>query len=131
MKKYLLPLLLIAICSFTARKPSLKGSWIFAGGIYNGKRDSGTVGYNLKRIYDDKQFNAYVIQEGEKPERYQSGDYQLFSDSCFETETYNSQSADLTGKTLRYHYTIRHDSLIFNGVLPNGTTVEEYWQKAK
>lgn len=130
MRKYFLPVLLIVICSFSPGN-SLKGSWTFAGGVYNGKRDSGTVGYTLKRVYDKEHFTAYVLQDGEKPERYQAGDYRLTGDSCLETETFNSQSAYLTGKTIRYHYTIRHDTLIFNGALPNGTQVEEYWKKAR
>ncbi|QJD98096.1 hypothetical protein HH214_20560 [Mucilaginibacter robiniae] len=114
-----------------APKSNLKGTWIYAGGYYNGKLDSAPTDYQLQRKYTASSFEAFVVEQGSKPEKFQAGDYTLTTDSCLETETYNAQSTKLTGVTLHYHYEFRNDTLFLKGHLPSGMDVLEYWKKAK
>ena len=130
MKKLIAVIIILGCCSFNAA-PTLKGTWIFQGGIYNGKKEGAPVGYTLQRKYQADKFDAYLIEKGSKTQRYQSGNYQLKNDTCLETETFSIQPSKLTGITLHYHYTIRRDSLILQGTLPTGMVVEEYWKKVK
>lgn len=109
----------------------MRGTWEYQGGISNGKKEGATEGYKLQRKYDKDHFEAVVIEPDTTPQHYQSGNYLLTADSCFETETYNTMSAQLTGKTIRYAYTLHHDTLTLKGKLPGGMQVEEYWTKVK
>ncbi len=111
--------------------PGLTGTWIFQGGIYNGKKEGATKEYLLQRKYHLNNFDAYLLEKGQKPQKYQSGVYRLKQDTCLETETYSAQPSKLTGKTIRYHYLMRRDTLVLQGTLPTGMTVEEYWKKVK
>lgn len=129
MKKIIVALALIIVASSFVPVNTLRGSWRFVGGIYNGKREGATKGYNLERKYTDATFDAYVVEKGHQPDKYQSGYYILKNDSCIETETFSSQPSKLTGVPVHYHYVVRHDSLILMGKLPTGMTVEEYWKK--
>jgi len=122
--------LMILSAAFT-EQPTLKGVWVYAGEFFNGKKSLWTEDFKLQRKYDDKHFKSYVIENGQKPEMYQSGDYQLAADSCMETETYSKQTSTLTGKTIHYQYLFHNDTLVLRGVLPNGRYVEEYWKKIK
>jgi hypothetical protein len=130
MKKLILPIIAVIFCSWY-QLPVLKGKWTFAGGIYNGKSETAPEGYILERRYDAAHFNAFALEKGQKPLKYQSGDYTLSTDSCLETETFSAQPSKLTGKTIRYHYQIRNDTLILSGTLPTGMVVEEYWKREK
>lgn len=135
MKKliYLIFLLLPAILILSAwqQPKSLKGTWQFLGGIYNGKVYSGTNEYKLQRKYDAVHFDAFIIEPKEKPIKYQGGDYTLLGDTCLETETFSTQPSNLTGKTIHYHIKLNNDTLTFSGKLPSGMQVEEYWKKLK
>ncbi|OKS86322.1 hypothetical protein [Mucilaginibacter polytrichastri] len=129
MKKLFIPIsILIILCSWSAPK-TLKGTWQFAGGIYNGKRDTASTDYKLQRQYDKAHFNAFIIEPNEKPIKYQGGDYVTQADTCFETETFTTQPSTLTGKTIHYHMQLRNDTLVLSGKLPKGLMVEEYWKK--
>src|SRR6185312_9469121 len=97
MKNTAAALLLIVVVSSFAPVQTLKGTWQFAGGVYNGKREGATKKYALQRKYSDSQFDAFVVENGSKPEKYQSGYYILKGDSCIETETFCSQPYKLTG----------------------------------
>lgn len=119
------------ICCMSFQVDSLKGTWEFQGGIYNGKKEGAPTEYTLQRKYKADTFDAWLIEKGEKNLKYQSGNYQLQNDSCLETETFNVQSARLTGITVHYHYHINQDTLTLQGVLPTGMKVEEYWKKVK
>lgn len=131
MKKVALALILIAACSAFQNKPSLKGNWLFAGGIYNGKKEGAPKEYSLQRKYQDSKFDAYLLEKGQKAQKYQSGNYRIKQDTCAETETYSAQPSKLTNKTVNYHYQLRHDTLVLQGVLPTGMKVEEYWKKQR
>lgn len=130
MKKLIAAIVILGCCSFDTA-PTLKGTWTFQGGIYNGKKEGAPTEYTLQRRYQADKFDAYLIEKGSKTQKYQSGRYQLKNDTCLETETYSIQPSKLTGKTLHYHYAVRQDSLILQGTLPTGMVVEEYWKKVK
>ncbi|MFB9844479.1 hypothetical protein [Mucilaginibacter ginsenosidivorans] len=122
--------LIVALAAFSGPK-TLKGTWSYVGGIYNGKKEGAPTGYSLRRKYSDTTFEAFVIDKGSKPEKFESGYYFLKSDTCIETETYSAQPSKLTGHPVNYHYEIRKDSLIFSGRLPTGMIIEEYWKRVK
>lgn len=130
MKKIIIAVIVLGCCAFEP-VTTLNGTWIFQGGIYNGKKEGAPIDYTLQRQYQDDHFDAYLLEKDSKPQKYQSGNYQLRNDTCFETETYSAQPSQLTGKTMPYHYIIRQDSLILQGKLPSGMVVEEYWKKVK
>ncbi|MEO6523166.1 MAG: hypothetical protein ABIN91_15900 [Mucilaginibacter sp.] len=106
---------------------SLKGTWQFNGGIYNGKPDGAPKDYKMQRVYTDKNFAAFVSQKGYKTEKYEAGNYVLKGDTCFETQTYSSRSSQSTGKVIKYIYKIQKNQLILSGTLPSGMVVEEHW----
>lgn len=120
----------LALSSF-AKISSLKGTWQYAGGISNGKLYAAPKDYTQQRIYTKEKFEAFLIEKGEKPLKYEAGSYTLTADSCFETQTYSLQPSVLTGKLIRYSYTVKNDTLFLKGKLPNGIEVEDYWKKVK
>ena len=129
MKKTFLPgisFICIVLTSFI-NPHTLKGTWQFKGGIYNGKPDTASMQYTLRRVYADHDFNAFASQKGYKTERYEAGNYVLKGDTCFETQTYSSQPSQATGKTIAYIITFKKDEFILSGTLPSGMVVEEHW----
>jgi hypothetical protein len=123
-------LLFILFESFS-NKETLKGIWEFQGGVYNGKKEGATVEYVLQRKYNNQHYEAFLIEKGIKPEKYEAGDYILKGDTCIETETYSSQPSKLTGIPIPYLYTIHNDTLTLKATLPSGMRVEEYWKHVK
>ena len=131
MKKILSALLLLTVlCSFGIKTP-LNGVWEYGGGIYNGKAQAASKDYKLHRQYDARHYSALFMEDGEKPVTYEKGDYELKQDTCSETQTYSSQPSKVIGITIKYRYQIKNDTLTFSGILPNGTTVQEYWKRIK
>ncbi|MCJ8211125.1 hypothetical protein MUY27_15505 [Mucilaginibacter sp. RS28] len=131
MKKLLFVIPLLFLFTSFVKLHTLKGTWKYAGGYYNGHKESAPKGYQLQRKYTDTSFTAYIIEKDTLPEKYQAGRYKLKADSCMETETFNAQSAKLTGITLHYHYVFHHDTLYLKGRLPSGMYVLEYWKKVR
>jgi hypothetical protein len=128
---YLLSFLILLLsCSFSG-KETLKGVWQFAGGIYNGKKEGAPAGYVLQRKYTNKNYEAFVIDSGAKPEKYEAGEYELRGDTCIEKETYSSQPSRLKDIPVNYLYTIQNDTLTLKATLPSGMSVEEYWRHVK
>jgi len=123
-------IILLALFAFTKDK-GLAGKWEYSGGIYNGKPEAASKDYQLQRQYDDAHYTATFIEKGAEPIAYEKGDYILKQDTCLETQTFSAQPSKLLHITLRYRYQIKNDTLTFNGVLPNGTIVQEYWKKVK
>ena len=118
--------------SCNSSQSNLQGKWQYTGGVTNGKAEGATQGYQLQRTYTDKNFEAYMLEEGVEPERYQAGDYTIKGDSCIETETFNMQPSQLTGVAVHYQYKLKGDTLILKGTLPtNKVQVEEHWVKIK
>jgi hypothetical protein len=56
-------LMLFASCKNSG---SLEGKWQYAGGIYNGKAEGGTDGYQLQRNYTGKNFEEEASPKNTK-----------------------------------------------------------------
>ena len=123
-------LVIVAASAFSGAK-TLTGKWEYLGGIYNGKKDGPPVEYTLQRRYDNAQYEAFALQKGYKPEKYEAGYYTLKGDTCIETQTFSSQDSKLKDIPVHYLFEIRNDTLIFKGKLPSGMVVEEYWKRVK
>jgi hypothetical protein len=130
MNLYILSFLSFVLVSSFTMTETLKGTWQFVGGIYNGKKEGTPVGYTLQRKYDDLHFEAFVIDSTNNPEKYEAGNYVLKGDTCIETETYSSQPSKLTSVPISYLYSIRNDTLTLMATLPSGMVTEEYWRKS-
>ena len=120
----------IVLSSFY-KENTLKGTWEFRGGIYKGKPEAAPKDYLLQRNYTDQQYDAYVIEPGQKAQRYESGKYRLKGDTCYETQTYSAQPSKIKNVTVHYVYTISHDTLYLAAKLPGGTFEVDYWKKVK
>jgi len=131
MKKMIFAMAALLVFSSFAQVSSLKGTWQYAGGISNGKKYAAPDGFAQQRKYTNDKFEAFLLEKGEKPVRYEAGNYSLKKDSCFETQTYSLEPSVLTGKIIRYHYIVKNDTLFLKGKLPNGIEVEDYWKKVK
>jgi len=123
-------ILTLIMTSFNAANP-LKGTWEYAGDIFNGKAEGAPTDYSLQRKYGSKSFESFLLEKGEKPHKYEAGDYTVTADTCSETQTYSSQDSQLIGITVHYLYTIQNDTLTLSGKLPNGNSVKEFWKKIK
>jgi hypothetical protein len=110
---------------------SLKGTWEFVGGIYNGKKEGAPAEYALRRKYNAVSYEAFAFEKGYKPEKYEAGNYLLKNDTCTDTETFCNQPSKITNIPIHYLFTIRNDTLTLKGALPTGMVVEEYWKKVK
>lgn len=131
MKKLIYAIAGMLVFSSFAQVSTLKGTWQYAGGISNGKHYAAPDGFTQQRKYAKDKFEAFLLEKGEKPVRYEAGNYSLKKDSCFETQTYSLEPSTLTGKTIRYTCIIKNDTLFLKGKLPNGIEVEDYWKKVK
>ena len=110
---------------------SLEGSWEYAGDVFNGKAEGAPTEYTLQRKYTSKSYESFLLEKGEKPQKYEAGDYALNADTCLETQTFSLQESKLTGVTIHYVYSIRNDTLTLNGTLPGGSTIKEFWKRSK
>jgi hypothetical protein len=130
MKKSPFILFALLLCSFI--KPvSLKGNWKFVGGIYNGKREGAPTEYALHRRYNENSYEAFAVEKGYGPEKFEAGTYVINGDTCVDTETFCNQPSKITNIPIHYLYIIKNDTLILKGTLPTGMQVEEYWKKMK
>jgi hypothetical protein len=130
MKKYSIVFIILILCAFN-NPTSLKGTWEFVGGIYNGKKEGAPKEYALHRKYATSNYEAFVVEKGYKPEKYEAGNYTLNGDTCIDTETFCSQPSKITNIPVHYLFTIKNDTLTFKGTLPTGMQVEEYWKKVR
>jgi hypothetical protein len=131
MKKSLFLLAIVVFLSSFNNQSTLKGTWEFRGGIYNGKPDGAPKEYKLQRTYTASTYDAYLLEKGEKTQKYESGKYLLKGDTCLETQTFSAQPSKLKGITIHYLYHIQHDTLVLHTTLPNGNVEEDYWKKIK
>lgn len=121
--------IILVLCSF--KNDTLKGVWQYCGGIYNGKKAEASAAYTLQRKYKKDTYESFMLEPDEKPFKYEAGNYRLNADTCFETQTFSAQVSKTKDITIAYTYSIVNDTLTFTGILPNGTTVQEYWKKVK
>ncbi|MDB5032479.1 MAG: hypothetical protein JWP71_3200 [Mucilaginibacter sp.] len=124
-------LLAMLVLSSSQQDNTLKGTWEYRGGKINNKISPAPKGYSQQRKYTDKAFEAYLLEKGEKPVKYEAGNYSLKGDTCLETQTYCLQSQEMVGVVVRYAYRVKDDTLFLNATLPNGARVEDYWKKIK
>ncbi|WP_462265524.1 hypothetical protein [Mucilaginibacter sp.] len=111
--------------------PTLKGTWEYKGGIYNGKASPAPSGYQLQRKYTKTTFETFLLEPDTMPQRFQISNYLLTADSCIETETFSKIPSKLTNIPVHYAYTLRQDTLTLTGMIPTGMQVKEYWVKIK
>jgi hypothetical protein len=111
--------------------PNLKGTWEFAGGIYNGKKEGAPTDYKMQRHYTDLGYQAFVLEKGYKAQKYETGTYFFKGDTCVDTETFSSEESKILNIPIHYLYTLKNDTLTLKGTLPTGMRVEEYWKKVK
>ena len=131
MKKWVVAIGILAVLSSFKFDGGLSGRWEYSGGIYNGKPSAASTDYILRRQYNGEHYAGTYIEKDAQPLTYETGNYKLLMDSCFETQTYSAQPSKWLNVTIKYHYQFRNDTLIFNGTLPNGTVVEEYWKRVQ
>lgn len=122
--------LLLILCSFSGAK-TFEGTWTFVGSTFNGKYDGPPKDYTLQRKYTADKYDAYLLEKGQKPEKFESGSYTLKGDTCYEIQTYSSQPSKLLNVRVKYSYILRHDSLILHAKLPSGYYEDDYWKKVK
>src|SRR5258708_6834916 len=114
MKNTFIAFVLMLLCSFH-NPPTLKGTWEFVGGIYNGKKEGAPTEYALQRKYDALHYTAFAIQKGYKTEKYEAGNYTFKGDTCVDTETFCSQQSKITNIPIYYLYTLKNDTLTLKG----------------
>jgi hypothetical protein len=110
---------------------SLKGTWEYCGDVFNGKVEGAPTDYTLQRKYFAKSYESFLLEKGEKPQKYEAGEYSMSADTCIETQTFSQQESKLIGIGIHYIYSIHNDTLTLSSTLPNGNTIKEYWKKAK
>jgi hypothetical protein len=128
MRKTIFLALVVPLIAFKSRL-SINGTWQFAGDISHGKREGAPKEYALQKKYKAGHYEAFLIEKGSKPEKFETGNYVLKGDTCIDTETFCSQPSKITHIPIHYLFTIKKDTLTIKGVLPNGVHVEEYWKK--
>ncbi|MDB4924927.1 hypothetical protein [Mucilaginibacter sp.] len=131
MQRLMFSLLAMLVLSSSQKDNTLKGTWEYRGGKFNNKISPAPKGYSQQRKYTDKGFEAYLLEKGEKPVKYEAGNYSLKGDTCLEIQTYCLQSQEMVGVVVRYSYRVKDDTLFLNATLPNGARVEDYWKKIK
>jgi hypothetical protein len=130
MKKSIIIIFSLALSAFQNPK-TLKGTWEFVGGIYNGKKEGATTDYSLQRKYNATHYEAFLVEKGSKSEKFEAGDYVMKNDTLTDMETYCKQLSDITNIPIHYWYSVKNDTLTIKGKLPSGMQVEEYWKKVK
>jgi hypothetical protein len=131
MKKAISLILLVVVLTSFQHPKTLKGTWQFCGGYLNGKFNPSPKGYLMQRKYTASNYEALMLEKGEKPYKYESGNYTMIGDTCLETQTFSALPSQLVNIPVRYAYTMRKDTLILKGKLPNGFITEDLWKKVK
>lgn len=130
--KHILTFKLLIFCLFLfsgCSKNPIEGTWQYVGGLYNGRVQKASTDFKMQRTYDDKSYEAYLIEGTIKPELYNSGIYEIHGDTLLITSKFSSRPSQNTDVTINYKFKIENSKLTINGVLPNGMQVEEYWNK--
>ncbi len=128
--KLLAILFCIIIISSCSKNPII-GTWLYDGGLYNGREQKASTDFQMQRSYTGNTFEAFLIEGSAKPELYSSGVYAIKNDTLLITSKFSSRPSQNTDLTISYKYVIEQNNLTIKGVLPNGMIVEEYWKKVK
>lgn len=122
-----------AIISAVSCKPNsaMNGTWEYDGGIYNGKKEIAPKDYKMQRIYTDKAYEGFVVEEDAEPEKYDGGNYEIRDTAYLETTTFSSQPSQTLNKTVTYQLKKEGNLFTMIGTLPSGMKIEEYWKKLK
>lgn len=128
--KLLAILFCIIIISSCSKNPII-GTWLYDGGLYNGREQKASTDFQMQRSYTGNTFEAFLIEGSAKPELYSSGVYAIKNDTLLITSKFSSRPSQNTDLTISYKYVIKQNNLTIKGVLPNGMIVEEYWKKVK
>lgn len=131
MKKGILLILLVAVFSSFQKPKTLKGTWQFCGGYFNGKPNPAPKDYILQRKYTNTNYEAVMLEKGEEPYKYEAGEYKLMVDTCLETQRFSALPTQVKDITIHFAYTLRHDTLVLKATLPSGYVAEDYWKKVK
>lgn len=131
MKKLMPLILLVTILTSFQQPKTLKGTWQFCGGYFNGKPNPAPKDYTLQRKYTTTNYEAFLLEKGEKPYKYEAGEYKMVADTCLETQRFSAQPSQLKDVTVHFSYSIRNDTLILKATLPSGFIEEDYWKKVK
>jgi hypothetical protein len=129
-KAPVLIVLFIIAASFQPAK-TISGTFKFVGGIYNGKKEGPPAQFVLQRKYGPLHYEAFVLEKGYKPQKYETGNYTLKGDTCIDTETWCGQPSKITNIPIHYFCILKNDTLTLKGILPTGMHVEEYWKTIK
>ncbi|MEO8795610.1 MAG: lipocalin family protein [Daejeonella sp.] len=122
---------IIILIQISCSSNTLKGTWQYDGGIYDGKIQKASEDFKMQRTYTANQYEAYMIEGEDQPEKYASGTYEIKGDDLLLTGEYSRQPSQLVGKTISYKFNIEKQKLTLKGTLPNGMNIEEYWKKIK
>jgi hypothetical protein len=110
---------------------SLKGTWVYQGGIYNGLITTAPKGIKLERVYSENEYQAFITNQNGKKTKYEAGNYSLDGNTYIEIQTYSTKPTPAKDKTLRYNYSIKDNKVTFKGKLPDKTSVQETWKKVQ
>lgn len=128
--KFILPSICLIIISSCSSGP-LNGTWQYDGGIYNGRSQKASTEFLLQRTYAKDTYEAFMLEGSNEPELYNSGIYEIRTDSIYITSKFSSRPSQNTDVRIAYKFSINDAKLTINGILPNGMIVEEYWKKIK
>ncbi len=131
MKKIISLILLIIVLTSFKNPKTLKGTWQYCGGYLNGKFNAAPTAYLLQRNYTNTNYEAVMLEKGEKPYKYEAGEYKLIADTCLETQKFSVLPSQVRDVTIHFGYTRRHDTLVLKAKLPSGSVAEDYWKKVK
>ncbi len=131
MRRAVLLLLLVVILASFQQTKTLKGTWQYCGGYLNGKFNAAPTEYLMQRKYTNTSYEAVMLEKGEKPYKYEAGDYKLIADTCLETQRFSALPTQVKDITIHFAYTIRHDTMVLKAKLPSGYVAEDYWKKVK
>ena len=125
-------LLLLAVVLTSFQQPkTLKGTWQYCGGYLNGKFNPAPTAYSMQRNYTTTNYEAVMLEKGEKPYKYEAGEYKLVTDTCLETQRFSALPSQVKDITIHFAYTMRHDTLVLKATLPSGFIAEDYWKKMR
>ncbi len=131
MRRVVLLISFILVLTSFQQPKTLKGTWQYCGGYLNGKFNAAPKEYLMQRIYTNTNYEAVMLEKGEKPYKYEAGEYNLVADTCLETQRFSALPSQVKDITIHFAYTVRHDTLVLKATLPSGFVAEDYWKMVR